>query len=141
MVKGVTVGHDEVCPVDCKGANYDYAKAVIAIARKNGWNIENLDLIPKNLSITRKSGLSRKQVAERNRLVKSIFKRFGSILSSPIPFDLEKSIRSKAPSTWLPWEAEAIEKIGRWRDEIARVRPEILNELGRALLMETKSTA
>ena len=81
--------------------------------------------------------LSRKQVTERNRLVKSIFQRFSSILTPPIPSDLEQLIRSKDAGNWLPWEKEVIEKIGQWRDEIAKIRPEILNELSCALAMKS----
>ncbi len=33
------------------GANYDYVKTVITIAKKNGWDLESLDLIPKDLHI------------------------------------------------------------------------------------------
>jgi hypothetical protein len=32
---------------------------------------------------------------------------------------LEASIRVKKRSTWLPWEAEAIRKIERWRGDLA----------------------
>lgn len=137
MVKGATAGSCAVGSKDVDAANYDYLKTVITIAKKNGWDLESLDLIPKDLPIAGKVSLSRKQVTERNRLVKSIFRRFSSILSPPVPSDLEHSIRSKGAGNWLPWEREVIEKIGHWRDEIAKIRPEILNELGRALQMET----
>ena len=39
--------------------------------------------------------------------------------SPPVPEELEASIRIKKRSTWLPWEAEAIRKIERWRDDLA----------------------
>jgi hypothetical protein len=102
-------------------ANYDYAKTVITIARKNGCDIETLDLIPKDLSGIAEMSLCKKQATERNRLVKSIFQRFSKILSPPIPSDLERSIKSKDPEHWLPWEKEAVEKIAQWRDEIEPV--------------------
>ncbi|MGO9570355.1 MAG: hypothetical protein ACLP5H_22720 [Desulfomonilaceae bacterium] len=139
MVKGASVGRCEARSKELGGANYDYVKTVIAMAKKNGWDLESLGLIPKDLPISGEMSLSRKQVTERNRLVKSIFRRFSSILTPPIPSDLEQLIRSKDAGHWLPWEKEVIEKIGQWRDEIAKIRPEILNELGRALAM--KSTA
>ncbi len=137
MVKGASAGSCEVRSKEVDAANYDYLKSVVTIAKKIGWDLESLDLIPKDLPIAGKVSLSRKQVTERNRLVKSIFQRFSSILTSPIPSDLERSIRNKEAGNWLPWEKEVIEKIGQWRDDIAKIRPEILNELGRALAMKT----
>ncbi len=141
MVKEASVGRRKVRPKRLSGSSYDYALTVINMARKSGWDIETLGLIPKDLPVTPAGILSRKQVAERNRLVKSIFQRFSSILTPPIPSDLERSIRSKAPDQWLPWEKEAIEKIAQWRDEIEKVRPEILNELSCVLRMRTEGSA
>jgi len=39
-------------------------------------------------------------------------------LFPPVPAELEASIRIKKRSTWLPWEAEAIRKIERWRNDV-----------------------
>lgn len=137
MVKGASVGRREARSKRLSGASYDYARTVITVAKKNGWDLETLGLIPKDLPVTAAGILSRKQITERNRLVKSIFQRFSSILTPPIPSDLERSIRSKDPEHCLPWEKEAIEKIAQWRDEIEKIRPEILNELRGALAMKT----
>jgi hypothetical protein len=137
MVKGESVGRREALSKQFSEANYDYVKTVITMAKKNGWDLESLDLIPKDLPITGEVSLSRKQVTERNRLVKSILQRFSSILTPPIPHELEQSIRSKDACNWLPWEKEVIERVGQWRDEIAQIRPEILKELRCALAMKT----
>jgi hypothetical protein len=136
MVKGESAGRCEARSKILGGANYDYLKTVITMAKKNGWDLESLDLIPKDLHIAGEASLSKKQVTERNRLVKSIFQRFSSILTPPIPPDLEQSIRNKDEGNWLPWEKEVIEKIGQWRDEIAKIRPEILKEIRCALAMK-----
>jgi hypothetical protein len=141
MVKGESVGRREALSKEFGEANYDYVKTVITIAKKNGWDLESLGLIPKDLPITGELSLSRKQASERNRLVKSIFQRFSKILTPPIPSDLELSIRSKDPTNWLPWEKEALEKIGHWRDEIAKIRPKILNELRGALRIGAEGSA
>ena len=141
MVKGRSVGHGGDRREQPRGPSFDHTKTIIAMARRNGWDIEGLGLIPKNLAVIQETGLSRKQVTERNRLVKSIFKRFSRILTSPIPSDLEESIRSKAPSSWLPWEEEAIEKIGQWRNELEKIRPAILSELARAFLTEKRTSS
>lgn len=39
-------------------------------------------------------------------------------LDPPVPPELEASIRIRTRSTWLPWEAEAIRKIQRWRSDV-----------------------
>lgn len=39
----------------------------------------------------------------------------------PVPAELEASIRIRERSTWLPWEAEAIRKIERWRKDVSTI--------------------
>ncbi len=39
----------------------------------------------------------------------------------PVPAELEASIRIRERSTWLPWEAEAIRKIERWRKDVTAI--------------------
>ena len=58
-----------------------------------------------------------------------MLKRFSQFLTPPVPLDLEKSIRRGKPEGWLPWEAEAIEKSDVWREEVKRIKPEILKAL------------
>jgi hypothetical protein len=36
----------------------------------------------------------------------------------PVPAELEASILTKERKVWLPWEAEAIRKIKRWRSDV-----------------------
>ncbi len=141
MVKGASVGRREARSKRLSRASYDYARTVITVAKKNGWDLETLGLIPKDLPGTAAGILSRKQITERNRLVKSIFQRFSSILTPPIPSDLERSISSQDPEHWLPWEKEAMEKVGKWRDEMERIRPEILNELSCVLQIRIEGSA
>ena len=70
---------------------------------------------------------------EQNRLLKSILKRFSKILTPPVPLDLENHIKSKEGTALLPWEAEALQKVSRWRNEVNKVKPQIMEELRRAL--------
>jgi hypothetical protein len=44
-----------------------------------------------------------------------------SAITPPVPAELEASIRIKSKGTWLPWEAEAIRKIERWRSDVGRI--------------------
>ncbi len=116
---------------------YDHLKELINIARKNGWDLEGLGLVPKDLPLKEALILTKKQATERNRLVKSILQRFAKILTPPVPAELEEHIRSKDQTAWLPWEKEVMERLENWRDEINELRPAILNELRRALLMNS----
>lgn len=39
-------------------------------------------------------------------------------LFPPVPAELEASIKIRARSSWLPWEAEAVRKIDQWRGDV-----------------------
>ncbi len=114
-------------------AEYDRLKALITIAKKNGWDLENMGLVLKDLPNSKAVPLTRKQVLEQNRLLKSILKRFSKILTPPVPLDLENHIKTKEGTALLPWEAEALQKVSRWRNEVNKVKPQIMEELRRAL--------
>lgn len=110
---------------------YDYLKQIVRIARTNGWDIRCLGLVSKDLPANPVEPLSKEEFRERNVLVKKILKRFGTVLTSPVPHDLEASIRKKTTDKWLPWEREAIDKVDAWRMETHRIKPELLTELHR----------
>ncbi len=114
-------------------AEYDRLKALITIAKKNGWDLEGMGLVLKDLPISKSLALTRKQVVEQNRLLKNILKRFSKILTPPVPLDLENHIKSKQGTALLPWEAEALQKVSHWRTEVNKIRPQIMEELRRAL--------
>jgi hypothetical protein len=111
-------------------ANYDYLKEIIKIAKKNGWELESLELVPKDLPALPATHLTKKEIQQRNRCVKNVLKRFCDLLTPPVPRDLEQSLRLKTEKL-LPWEEEAIEKIDKWRKDVKRLKPEILKELHR----------
>jgi hypothetical protein len=112
--------------------DYEYVKSIVAVAKKNGWDLQGLGLIPKDAPRREDSPLNKKQAAERDRLVKSILQRFSKVLTPPVPLDLEQCIRNKDEGVRLPWEQEVMEKVDQWRDEITKIKPLILKELGRA---------
>lgn len=111
--------------------NYDYVKAIVRIAKKNGWELDGLDLIPKDPHPDQEIKLTRKQITERDRLLKNILQRFAKLLTPPVPLDLERSILEKDESGRLPWEKDVIDKAAQWRRDMARIKPEILRELDR----------
>ncbi len=112
---------------------YDQLKAMVTIARRNGWDLENMGLLPADLSMTPSTSLTRKQVIAKNRLFKNALLRFSKILTSPVPADLQRHILKKDTRTLLPWEREALSKANRWRRELEKSRPHILEELRRVL--------
>lgn len=113
-------------------ADYEYVKTIVSVAKKNGWDLQGLGLIPRDVPRPGDAPLSKKQVAERNRLVKSILQRFSKVLTPPVPLDLERCIRNKDEAVRLPWEKEVMERVDQWRNEVTKIRPLILQELGRA---------
>lgn len=133
MVKGESVRRSESSSKKSGAGSYDYVKAVITIAKKNGWDLESLGIIARDLPQDKPVSLTKKQVSERNRLVKSILERFSRVLTPPVPADVEVHIRNKDARNLLPWEQEVLAKIDRWRDEVGRAKPEIAEELRRAV--------
>ena len=112
-------------------ASYDYLKEIIKVASKNGWDMEGLVLVSKDLPANPDRPLPKRDFQDLNRRVRNILKCFSSALTPPVPLDLEKSIRARSKDNWLPWEAEAIEKIEAWRAEVKEIKPRILEELNR----------
>jgi hypothetical protein len=129
MGTGELVSLDDVCRQESAVSNYNSLKEVITVATKNGWDLESLGLIPKDLREEESAVLTRKQVLEQNRLVKDFFQRFARVLTPPAPLDLEQSIKNKSECDWLPWEKEVVDKIEQWRSKVMKVKPEILKEL------------
>ena len=53
MVKGASAGRYEARSKELGGANYDYVKTVIAMAKKNGWDLESLGPNPQGSAYLR----------------------------------------------------------------------------------------
>ncbi len=117
-------------PLD-SAADYDYLREIVKLAKKNGWDMHALALVPKDLPPNPAVPVTKKEYQERNRLVKGILKRFDRVLTPPVPPDLEKSIRKTRKELWLPWQAEAIDKIDVWREQVTEIKPKLLKELSR----------
>lgn len=133
MVQAESVHRSDFTENKCSAGQYDHVKAVVSIARKNGWDLENMGLVPIDLPAKEPVRLSRKEVIEQNRVLKNTLERFSKILTSPVPSDLQRHILRKEGCTLLPWEREALSKVNRWRKELDKARPAILEELRRVL--------
>jgi hypothetical protein len=108
---------------------------MIEVAKKNGWDLEDLGLIPKD-PIFQAKALTKEQISERNRRLRSIFKRLSALFSPPAPAEVEQFIRNKPAAEWLPWERETIDRVEKWRAEIAVMKPEIIDELREVIRLD-----
>jgi len=62
--------------------------------------------------------LNRRQIKLLNDFMNRIKDDDPECFFPPVPAELEAAIRIKRRSIWLPWEAEAIRKIERWREDL-----------------------
>lgn len=100
------------------GQNYMFLSQLITCKEKNNAATEGLDeLLGRQLSRIR-GKLNRRQMTILNKYLKGGEGQDDESVPAPVPAELEASIRIRKRSTWLPWEAEAIRKIERWRDDI-----------------------
>jgi hypothetical protein len=59
--------------------------------------------------------MTKKQMKQLFKFLRKIESHYKECCNPPIPEDLEKGIRKREASSWLPWEQEAIEKVDVWR--------------------------
>jgi hypothetical protein len=129
MVSAATNGKRGDLDPDIQSLTYDYAQALMRIAKKNGFHSDTVQEISKDLALVIDTGLSKKQIAQRDRFLKSILMRFNKALDPPVPHELEKSILKKDQAARLPWEEEVIEKAAAWRKNLLSVKIEIFRRL------------
>jgi len=99
--------------------NYKYLKKLIQDLK-----VENSNSLRKELfgEGERDRILSKKQMKELFKFLRKVEHHYELCYNPPIPEELEKSIRGKDPSGWLPWEMEAIDKVDAWREELQERR-------------------
>ncbi|MEJ2715893.1 MAG: hypothetical protein P8182_01950 [Deltaproteobacteria bacterium] len=98
--------------------NYRFLCELITCKEKNDSAWKGLEALAKKKARELKGRLTRRQIKILND-----FRRYTDIdgpygFSVPVPPELEASIRIRKRATWLPWEAEAIQKIERWRGDV-----------------------
>jgi len=133
VAKARTLPKADICSLTAGQGAYDHLKSIVTLAKKNGWDLDGLGLVPRDLTFGKQTTLTKKQMLERDRLIRSILGRFSSLLTPPVPPDLEQSILKRDKRSWLPWEREVIARTTSWRREMAKVKPQILGELSRVL--------
>ncbi|HMK33635.1 MAG TPA: hypothetical protein VK463_01115 [Desulfomonilaceae bacterium] len=99
--------------------NYRFLTELINCKGKNSSATEELEnLMDERLSQLR-GQLNRRQLKILNQFLRYAKDPDPELLCPPVPAELEASIRIKKRTIWLPWEAEAIRKIERWRSDIS----------------------
>lgn len=94
--------------------NYRYLKTLLQELKA-----ENKEIVRKELFGEEKPErtITKKDMRMLFRFLRKIENHYEECSNAPIPPELEQSIRSRDESEWLPWEAEAIEKVEAWREE------------------------
>jgi hypothetical protein len=100
------------------GENYRFLSALITCKEKNNVATEGLDKLLSDQFHRIRGKLNRRQLSILNQYSKSEVVHDCECVAPPVPAELEASIRIRKRSTWLPWEAEAIRKIERWRGDV-----------------------
>jgi hypothetical protein len=99
--------------------NYRFLSELINCREKNASIAECLGTLVDRRLCRLRGKLNRRQLKLLNDFMDGLRDDDADCFFAPVPEELEASIRIKKRSTWLPWEAEAIRKIERWRDDLA----------------------
>jgi hypothetical protein len=98
--------------------NYRFLTELIDCEEKNNSASKTLEQLVKRRLNALDGKLNRRQIKVLHGFLRSLEDRELDPIDPPVPSELEASIRVKKRSTWLPWEAEAIRKIERWRGDL-----------------------
>lgn len=95
--------------------NYLYLKSLIEELKTEDRNTVRERIFGEG---ERGRNLTKKEMKQLFRFLRKIENHYEECRTPPIPAELEKSIRSRETSDWLPWEQEAIEKVDGWRAQL-----------------------
>ncbi len=98
--------------------NYRFLTELINCEHKNNSVSQGLEALVEKRLCRIRGKLNRRQMRILSDFLKDESDRDPDSLCPPVPVELEASIRIRKRSTWLPWEAEAVRKIDRWREDI-----------------------
>ena len=101
--------------------NYKFLCELINCRQKNNSITKRLEEVAENRLSNLRGKLSRRQLSILTRFLKGFDLEESECLGPPVPPELEASLRLRKRSTWLPWEAEAIRKIERWRADLSYI--------------------
>ncbi|MEI7449653.1 MAG: hypothetical protein WCJ75_08500 [Desulfomonile sp.] len=98
--------------------NYRFLSELINCKNKNDSVSQGLASLVHERFLETRAMLNRRQIKILNHYLKGMERNDPEFTAPPVPVELEASIRVRKRSTWLPWEAEAIRKIDRWREDV-----------------------
>ena len=76
MINGKVVSREPSTTTETSSkANYDYLKEIVKVAKRNGWDLHSLQLVPKDLPPNPGSPLSRREFQNLNKSVKAVLKQ------------------------------------------------------------------
>ena len=90
--------------------NYRFLSELINCKQQNTSITRNLEQMVRNPICSIRARLNRRQRQILGRLLREFRYDENEPFAPPVPPELEASLRLRKPSTWLPWEAEAIHK-------------------------------
>ncbi len=98
--------------------NYRFLSELINCEAQNNTASKTLEQLVKRRLRSLDGKLNRRQMKVLHSFLRSLEDKELDSVNPPVPSELEASIRVRKRSTWLPWEAEAIRKIERWRGDL-----------------------
>jgi len=98
--------------------NYRFLSELINCKQKNNSAAQCLEKVLEPRLCHIRGKLNRRQIRILNLFVRDLENSEPESLTPPVPAELEAAILVRKRSTWLPWEAEAIRKIERWREDL-----------------------
>jgi hypothetical protein len=101
--------------------NYRFLSELIACSEKNSAAAHVLEELVLTKLHELRGKLNRRQIKILTECLQPSTEPSDESLQPPVPAELEASIRVKIRTSWLPWEAEAIRKIDRWRSDIRAI--------------------
>jgi hypothetical protein len=102
--------------------NYKFLSELIDCKEKNNIASMGLESMAEERLQQLRGKLNRRQVKIlTDYLNQADDQDDGGPITPPVPVELEASIRIRKRGAWLPWEAEAIRKIERWRTDVGRI--------------------
>ena len=110
--------------------NYKFLCELINCRLKNDSITKRLEEVAENRLCNLRGKLNRRQLKIITRFLEELDLEQSECLAPPVPPELEASLRLRKRSTWLPWEAEAIRKIERWRADLSHIVQSWGDQLG-----------
>lgn len=109
--------------------NYLFLRELIDCKEKNDSVQSGLELLAGRPPLQMREKLNRQQMRIIRDFLETRQAEGPRCLTPPVPPELEASIHVRVRSSWLPWEAEAIHKIERWRGDVSGIGVHLVTEL------------